>query len=80
MAHFGNEPRSLGEGGSIPFMSMLGKKFPAAQFFVVGVVGPDVGAHGPNEYLHLPMAEKLSGCVASLLDAHARFFATPATT
>ena len=75
MAYFGAEPRSLGEGGSIPFMHMLGKKFPAAQFFVVGVVGPDVGAHGPDEYLHLPMAEKISCCVASILDAHGRFYA-----
>ncbi len=72
LRYFGAAPASLGEGGSIPFMNMLGRKFPEAQFFVIGLAGPDAGAHGPDEFLHLPMAEKLSCCVASVLDAHAR--------
>lgn len=44
-----------GEGGSIPFMGMLGKKFPAAQFAIVGVLGPDSNAHGPDEFLHIQL-------------------------
>ena len=46
----------IGEGGSIPFMGMLGERFPAAQFAVIGVLGPGSSAHGPNEFLHLPTA------------------------
>ena len=61
----------MGEGGSIPFMGMLGKKFPEAQFVITGVLGPGSNAHGPNEFLHLPYAEKLTQVLASLLDAHA---------
>lgn len=61
----------LGEGGTIPFMGMLGKMFPDAQFLITGVLGPDSSAHGPNEFLHLDMAQKLTGCVASVLAAHA---------
>jgi acetylornithine deacetylase/succinyl-diaminopimelate desuccinylase-like protein len=59
-----------GEGGSIPFMGMLGEKFPEAQFVITGVLGPGSNAHGPNEYLHLPYAEKLTQVLASVLDAH----------
>ena len=56
----------LGEGGSIPFMGMLGKMFPEAQFLITGVVGPSANAHGPNEFLHVGYAKKLTGCVASV--------------
>ena len=61
----------LGEGGSIPFMAMLGAMFPQTQFVVTGVLGPDSNAHGPNEFLHLAYAEKLTGCVADILHAEA---------
>ncbi len=71
-ASFGAGARSFGEGGSIPFMGMLGEKFPDAQFVITGVLGPDANAHGPNEYLHVPTARKLTMAVAHLLDAHAR--------
>jgi acetylornithine deacetylase/succinyl-diaminopimelate desuccinylase-like protein len=71
-AAFGAPARSFGEGGSIPFMGMLGEKFPDAQFVVTGVIGPDANAHGPNEYLHLPTARRVTTAVATLLDAHAR--------
>ncbi len=71
-AAFGSSARSFGDGGSIPFMGMLGEKFPGAQFVITGVLGPDANAHGPNEYLHLPTARKLTMAVAHLLDAHAR--------
>ncbi|HEY8525396.1 MAG TPA: M20/M25/M40 family metallo-hydrolase [Acidimicrobiales bacterium] len=71
-AAFGAPPRALGEGGTIPFMGMLGRQFPAAQFVITGVLGPGSNAHGPNEFLHLPTARKVTTAVAHLLDAHAR--------
>ena len=72
-AFFGAPPASNGEGGSIPFMGMLGAKFPAAQFLITGVLGPESNAHGPNEFLHLPTARRLTACVAAVLaDHHAR--------
>jgi acetylornithine deacetylase/succinyl-diaminopimelate desuccinylase-like protein len=70
-ATFGQPARSLGEGGSIPFMGMLGRRFPDAQFLLTGVLGPQSNAHGPNEFLHLPTARKLTAAVALVLDAHA---------
>ena len=69
--HFGKPAMYLGEGGSIPFMAMLGDKFPKAQFCITGVLGPGSNAHGPNEFLHLPTARKLTLCVADVLAAHA---------
>jgi acetylornithine deacetylase/succinyl-diaminopimelate desuccinylase-like protein len=70
-ATFGQAARSLGEGGSIPFMGMLGRRFPDAQFLLTGVLGPESNAHGPNEFLHIPTAQKLTAAVALVLDAHA---------
>jgi len=61
----------MGEGGSIPFMGMLGEKFPAAQFLITGVLGPESNAHGPNEFLHIPMGKGLTSCVAKVLNDHA---------
>lgn len=58
---------ALCEGGSIPFMGMLGRRFPKAQFFVVGLLGPNSNAHGPNEFLSVPMFHGVTGCVASVL-------------
>jgi acetylornithine deacetylase/succinyl-diaminopimelate desuccinylase-like protein len=69
---FGQPPRSLGEGGTIPFMGMLGRQFPQAQFVITGVLGPGSNAHGPNEFLHVPAARKVTTAVAHILDAHAR--------
>ncbi len=71
-AHFGRPAGAMGIGGSIPFMSMLGDRFPDAQFVITGVLGPESNAHGPNEFLHLPTARRVSACVAHVLDAHAR--------
>ena len=51
---------------------MLGERFPRAQFFITGVVGPGSNAHGPNEFLHVPIAERLTACVADLIAAHYR--------
>jgi acetylornithine deacetylase/succinyl-diaminopimelate desuccinylase-like protein len=70
-ASFGNPSRAFGEGGSIPFMGMLGEMFPEAQFVVTGVLGPGANAHGPNEYLHVPTARRVTRCVAIVLNAHA---------
>jgi acetylornithine deacetylase/succinyl-diaminopimelate desuccinylase-like protein len=70
--HFGKPVAYMGEGGSIPFMAMLGKKFPKTQFVVTGVLGPHSNAHGPNEFLHIPTAKKVSACIANVLADHAR--------
>ncbi len=70
-AAFGQPPRVLGEGGTIPFMGMLGHRFPEAQFVITGVLGPGSNAHGPNEFLHLPTARRVTAAVAHILDAHA---------
>ena len=71
-AHFGKPVMWMGEGGTIPFMAMLGARFPEAQFLITGVLGPHANAHGPNEFLHLGYAKKLTACVADVLAAHAR--------
>src|SRR5512139_2559527 len=70
-AFFGKESMYMGTGGSIPFMGMLGEKFPGTQFLVTGVLGPQSNAHGPNEFLHLECARRLTGCVAQVLADHA---------
>ena len=67
---FGAPPAYMGEGGSIPFMAMLGEKFPQAQFVVTGVLGPHSNAHGPNEFLHIPTARRVSLVIAQLLADH----------
>ena len=69
---FGAPPAFMGEGGSIPFMGMLGEKFPKAQFLITGVLGPHSNAHGPNEFLHVPTGKKVSAVVASVVAAHAK--------
>lgn len=72
---FFNKPAvHMGEGWSIPFMGMLGEKFPEAQFLITGVLGPGSNAHGPNEFLHIPMAKKLTCCVAAVIASHFRQF------
>jgi acetylornithine deacetylase/succinyl-diaminopimelate desuccinylase-like protein len=68
---FGAPPAYLGEGGSIPFMAMLGEKFPRAQFVVTGVLGPHSNAHGPNEFLHLPTGRRITRVIAQVLADHA---------
>lgn len=75
---FGRPALFTGVGGAIPFIGMLAERFPAAQFVVTGVLGPGSNAHGPNEFLHLPTARRLSATVATVLDAHARRSTPPA--
>jgi acetylornithine deacetylase/succinyl-diaminopimelate desuccinylase-like protein len=67
---FGAPAMYMGEGGSIPFMGMLGEKFPGAQFMITGVLGPHSNAHGPNEFLHIPMGKKVTASVARVLTEH----------
>jgi len=69
--YYGKPSGAMGEGGTIPFMAMLGKHFPDAQFLITGVLGPKSNAHGPNEFLHIPYAKKLTACVADVIAAHA---------
>ncbi len=70
-AAFGKPMAMMGEGGSIPFMGMLGEKFPEAQFVITGVLGPHSNAHGPNEFLHIPTGKRVTEVVARVLAAHA---------
>jgi acetylornithine deacetylase/succinyl-diaminopimelate desuccinylase-like protein len=70
-AYFGAPPMFSGLGGSIPFMQMLGDRFPRAQFLVTGVMGPGSNAHGPNEFIDLPTGVKVTACVAQVLADHA---------
>ena len=67
---FDREAAYMGEGGTIPFMAMLGERFPNAQFLVTGLLGPQSNAHGPNEFLHIPTAKKLTASVAEVLRLH----------
>ncbi len=68
---FGCESMSMGVGGTIPFMAMLGERFPRTQFLVTGVLGPHSNAHGPNEFLHIDYAKRLTAAVAQVLARHA---------
>ena len=65
--HYGKAAAFLGEGVTIPFMSMLGQQYPQAQFVITGVLGPHANAHGPNEFLHLDYAQRLTCCVAEII-------------
>lgn len=67
---YGREAIHVGCGGSIPFMAMLGERFPDTQFFITGVLGPQANAHGPNEFLHVEYAKKLTTCVSLVLADH----------
>jgi len=69
LTHFGQPNLYMGMGGTIPFLRMLGDAFPSTQFMVTGVLGPASNAHGPNEFLHLPTARRLSACVADVISA-----------
>ena len=65
--YFSQSACYMGEGVSIPFMGMLGRQFPKAQFVITGVLGPQSNAHGPNEFLHIPFAKNLTCCIASII-------------
>jgi acetylornithine deacetylase/succinyl-diaminopimelate desuccinylase-like protein len=67
---FGAPAMYMGEGGTIPFMGMLGEKFPGAQFMITGVLGPHSNAHGPNEFLHIPTGKRVTAAVARVIAEH----------
>jgi len=67
---FGKPMGFMGEGGTIPFMAMLGEKFPETQFVITGVLGPQSNAHGPNEFLHIPTGKRISQVIAMVLADH----------
>ncbi len=71
MAFYDKPAAYMGEGGTIPFMGMLGEKFPDAEFMITGVLGPHSNAHGPNEFLHIDMAKKVTASVAFVLGRYA---------
>jgi acetylornithine deacetylase/succinyl-diaminopimelate desuccinylase-like protein len=66
-AHFGAPVGYIGQGGTIPLMNLLSQSFPSAQMMVCGVLGPKSNAHGPNEFLHVPYAKRLTAAVAQVL-------------
>lgn len=72
--YFGRPMRRMGTGGTIPFMTMLGERFPACQFVVTGVLGPHSNAHGPNEFLDIGTGKKITCCIAEVLSALATEF------
>ena len=67
--YFGGPLMTMGTGGTIPFMKMLGERYPDVQFAVTGVLGPKSNAHGPNEFLHIECAKRVTACIAHLLGA-----------
>jgi len=79
-AFYGRPAMYMGEGGSIPFMGMLGEKFPGAQFMITGVLGPHSNAHGPNEFLHIEMGKRVTASVAHVIAAHQAASARGETT
>jgi len=70
--YFGRDAMYMGTGGSIPFMGMLGLRFPRTQFLITGLLGPKSNAHGPNEFLHIETGKRLTACVARVVADHAR--------
>jgi acetylornithine deacetylase/succinyl-diaminopimelate desuccinylase-like protein len=71
-AHFGAPCGTIGQGGTIPLMSLLQQGFPKAQMMVCGVLGPKSNAHGPNEFLHVPYGKRLTASVAQVIAAMAQ--------
>ena len=67
---YGKAACHFGLGGTIPFMQMIGDKFPKAQFLITGVLGPQSNAHGPNEFLHVPYAKQLTCCLVRIVASH----------
>ena len=74
MRYFHKPAMHMGMGGTIPFMKMLGDAYPDTQFFVTGVLGPKSNAHGPNEFLHVDTAKKITACVVEVLAAASEEF------
>jgi acetylornithine deacetylase/succinyl-diaminopimelate desuccinylase-like protein len=69
---FTQAPGGLGVGGSIPFMGLLGRTYPRAQFVVTGALGADSNMHVPDEWLNVPFAQQVTEAIAHIVDAHSR--------
>jgi len=67
---FGRDAVYMGEGGTIPFMAMLGEKYPESEFLITGVLGPGSNAHGPNEFLDIPTGKRITACASRVLRDH----------
>ena len=68
---FGRPAMTMGTGGTIPFMKMLGDRYPDVQFVVTGLLGPGSNAHGPNEFLDIATGKRVTACMAKILIDHA---------
>jgi len=68
---FGNRRVRNGIGGSVPFIKLLYRRYPGAQYIVTGALGPDSNPHSPDECLDLAFAQRITEFTAHLLDAHA---------
>ena len=68
-AFFGKPAAFMGEGGTIPFMGMLGRQFPGVQILVTGVLGPSSNAHGPNEFIDIAYAKRVTASTAAVIAA-----------
>lgn len=64
---FGKPPCYSGDGGSIPFMTLLSERFPDAKFLITGALSLDSNAHGPNEFLHIGYVKKITLAVAGMI-------------
>jgi len=69
---FGRAPGFTGEGGSIPFLASLGKRYPDVQFVATGVMGPQSNAHAIDEFLDLSMTVGVTNTVITVLGAYAK--------
>ncbi|MEC9341536.1 MAG: M20/M25/M40 family metallo-hydrolase [Pseudomonadota bacterium] len=74
LGSFNKPVMHMGEGVTIPFISMLGDYYPGAQSLITGVLGPKSNAHGPNEFLHIDMAQRLTVAIGAVIAAHHRQF------
>ena len=58
---------TFGEGGSIPFLKELERKYPATQIVALGCCGPESNIHGPNEKINLVYVKKIIKTLGHLL-------------
>jgi acetylornithine deacetylase/succinyl-diaminopimelate desuccinylase-like protein len=68
---FAHAPGFTGEGGTIPFLAFLGRRYPHVQFVATGVLGPLSNAHAIDEMLDLNMAVGVTNAVITILGAFA---------
>ncbi len=71
-AFWGQDPCYMGEGGTLPLLTLFERQFPGAPFVITGVLGPHSNAHGPNEFLDLATAHRVTATIAKLLGDHYR--------